>query len=355
MTCLTSPGQEPYTASEARRRERAETAITVRGSSEVPAVTRSVVTGAAGFVGSHLSERLLSLNHEVVGVDCFTDSYDRRLKEANLAMVRDEARFRLVENDLLSLDLDSLLASADYVFHLAAQAGVRASWGQSFTPYIRNNIATTQRLLEAAKGTTISKLIYASSSSVYGDARELPVTEETLPRPVSPYGVTKLAAEHLCSLYAQVHALPVVSLRLFTVYGPRQRPDMAIQRFLSASLTGQPITIFGDGGQTRDFTFVDDVVEAHILAMEAPADERVFNVCGGSRVSINELLALVEEVTGRSPQVRREPPAVGDARHTLGDNSRARRALGFHPHVRLADGLAAQWRWLSKGASAAPR
>ena len=318
-------------------------------------MTRSIVTGAAGFVGSHLSERFLDLGHQVVGVDCFTEFYDRRLKEANLAKVRDEARFHLVEDDLLSLDLEALLAGADYVFHLAAQAGVRASWGKSFAGYIRNNIAATQRLLEAAKGAKIKKLVYASSSSVYGDARELPVTEETLPRPVSPYGVTKLAAEHLCSLYAQIYGVPVVSLRLFTVYGPRQRPDMAIQRFLLASLSGEPVTIFGDGSQTRDFTFVDDVIEAHVLAMEAPADERAVNVCGGSRVSINELLALVGEVTGRSLQVEHEPAAPGDARHTLGDNSRARRVLGFRPRARLADGLAAQWQWLSEGASAPPR
>lgn len=318
-------------------------------------MTRSIVTGAAGFVGSHLSERLLDLGHQVVGVDCFTDFYDRRLKEANLTKVRDQAGFHLVEDDLLRLDLEALLAGADYVFHLAAQAGVRASWGKGFAGYIRNNIAATQRLLEAAKGAKIKKLTYASSSSVYGDAGELAVTEETLPRPVSPYGVTKLAAEHLCSLYAQIYGVPVVSLRLFTVYGPRQRPDMAIQRFLSASLRGEPVTIFGDGSQTRDFTFVDDVIEAHVLAMEAPADERSVNVCGGSRVSINELLALVEQVTGRSLQVEHEPAAPGDARHTLGDNSRARRVLRFRPRARLADGLVAQWQWLSEGASAAPR
>ncbi len=314
-------------------------------------MTTSIVTGAAGFIGSHLVERLLALGHQVVGVDCFTDFYARQLKEDNLTNLRDEARFRLVDDDILRLDLDGLLAGADYVFHLAAQAGVRASWGESFAGYVRNNIAATQRLLEAAKSAELKKLVYASSSSVYGDAKELPVTEQAVPRPVSPYGVTKLAAEHLCIPYAQIYGVPVVSLRLFTVYGPRQRPDMAIQRFLSAALAGEPVTVFGDGGQTRDFTFVSDVVQAHVLAMEAPEDERVLNVCGGSRVSVNELLKLVEKVAGRSLQVTYATAAQGDARHTLGDNARAREALGFRPSVRLPDGLAAQWRWLSGRAS----
>lgn len=307
---------------------------------------RSVVTGAAGFVGSHLVDRLLELGHQVVGVDCFTDYYDRRLKEANLTQAQMDASFHLVEDDLCCLDLDRLLGGADHVFHLAGQAGVRPSWGKNFAEYTRNNISATQRLLEAAKGAQLKKLVFASSFSVYGDAKQLPATEETLPRPISPYGVTKLAAEHLCSLYAQVYGLPAVSLRLFTVYGPRQRPDMAIQRFLSAALCEEPVTIFGDGAQTRDFTSVGDVIEAHVLALEAPADERVFNVCGGSRVSVNELLTLVQEVTGQRLRIEHAQAARGDARHTLGDNSRARRALGFCPRVRLADGLAAQWRWL---------
>ena len=315
-------------------------------------MTKSVVTGAAGFVGSHLVERLLSLGHQVVGIDCFTDFYDRELKEANLEPARNDARFRLIENDLLQLDLEDLLDGVDYLFHLAAQAGVRGSWGETFADYVRNNISVSQRLLEGAKGSKIKKLVYASSSSVYGDATELPVTEETLPRPVSPYGVTKLAAEQLCSLYSHVYSVPVVSLRFFTVYGPRQRPDMAIQRFLSACLSGEPITIFGDGTQTRDFTFVDDVIETLILALEAPPDQRVFNVCGGSRISLNDLLTLMQEVTGRSLRVEHGPASPGDARHTLGDNARARRTLGFRPRISLADGLAAQWRWILEHSSA---
>jgi nucleoside-diphosphate-sugar epimerase len=309
-------------------------------------VTKSVVTGVAGFVGSHLAERLLALGHEVAGIDCFTDYYDRSIKERNVAAALREERFRLTEEDLVDTDLAALLDGTDYVFHIAGQAGVRPSWGAQFAGYIRNNIAATQRLLEAAKGARLRRFVFASSSSVYGDAKTLPVTEETLPRPVSPYGVTKLAAEHLCSLYGRVYGLPVVSLRLFTVYGPRQRPEMAIQRFLAAAAAGERVPIYGDGNQTRDFTFVDDVVQAHIQAMDAGDGAAVYNICGGSRISVNDLLDIIREVTGHPLKVDYEAAAPGDARHTLGDNARARAALGFDPQTKVADGVAAQWRWL---------
>ncbi|MDZ4278761.1 MAG: NAD-dependent epimerase/dehydratase family protein, partial [Dehalococcoidia bacterium] len=200
-------------------------------------MTRVLVTGAAGFVGSHLVERLLGLDYEVAGIDCFTDYYDRARKEQNIAPARANPGLRFIEGDLLSVDLDELLDGVTWVFHPAGQAGVRASWGATFAEYVRNNITATQLLLEAARRSQIENFVYASSSSVYGNATELPVTEETLPRPVSPYGVTKLAAEHLCSLYASVYGLPAVSLRLFTVYGPRQRPDMLIQHLLTAALS----------------------------------------------------------------------------------------------------------------------
>jgi nucleoside-diphosphate-sugar epimerase len=311
-------------------------------------MTRSVVTGAAGFVGSHLAERLLALGHDVVAVDCFTDYYDRRSKEANIAAARANESFQLLEEDLCVLDLERLLDGADYVFHLAGQAGVRPSWGASFAEYVRQNISVTQRLLEAAKDARLQKFVFASSSSVYGDAKELPVTEGALPRPVSPYGVTKLAAEHLCSLYGRLFALPIVSLRLFTVYGPRQRPDMAIQRFLTAAQRDEPVTVYGDGEQTRDFTFVGDVVDAHVLAMSAAASEGVFNVCGGTTITVAALLKLIERVTGRKLRVQHAEAARGDARHTLGDNSRARDTLGFAPKVSLAEGIERQWSWLKE-------
>ena len=311
-------------------------------------MTRSIVTGAAGFVGSSLVDRLLELGHDVIGVDCFTDYYARSDKEANLARARDSERFRLIEQELSDLDLAALLDGADYVFHLAAQAGVRPSWGERFGDYVRYNISATQRLLEAAKGTGIKRLVYASSSSVYGNAIELPVTERALPRPISPYGVTKLAAEHLCSLYAQIYGVPAVSLRLFTVYGPRQRPDMAIRRFLAAALTGAPVTVYGDGRQTRDFTYVSNVVDAHVLAAQAESEERVFNICGGSRISLRELLSMIEDVTGRTLRIEYQDAARGDARDTWGDNALARKGLGFAPKVSLREGIEAEWRWLQE-------
>jgi len=306
-------------------------------------VTRSVVSGAAGFIGAHLAERLLHDGHDVAGVDCFTDHYERRAKEANLAGARESERFSLLEEDLCDADLGQLLDGADYVFHLAGQPGVRPSWGEQFDDYVRHNISATQRLLEAARHAGLQRFVFASSSSVYGDAEVLPVREDALPRPVSPYGVTKLAAEHLCGLYAQAYGVPAIALRLFTVYGPRQRPDMAIQRFLSAAARGEPLGLYGDGSQTRDFTYVSDVVEALVLAAERACGERVLNVCGGTSISMLDLLAAIEETTGTSLRVERGPAARGDARHTLGDNSRARAAIGFAPKVSLREGLSAQW------------
>lgn len=315
---------------------------------------RSIVTGAAGFIGSHLADRLLALGHDVIGVDCFTDYYDRAVKEANIEEARTNARFQLLEDDLVTMDLPALLDGADYVFHQAGQAGVRPSWGAHFAGYLRNNIDATQRLLEAAKDAELTKFVFASSSSIYGDAKELPVTEETIPQPISPYGVTKLAAEHLCSLYAKIYGLPAISLRYFTVYGPRQRPEMAIQHFLAACRNSETVSMFGDGTQTRDFTFVGDIVEANVRAMEAP-DSAVINVCGGSRISLTDLLELLQETSGQPLDIKREPTAQGDAKHTFGDNSLAQRVLGFTPRTTLAEGVAAQWRWLSDSATGPAR
>ena len=311
---------------------------------------RSVVTGAAGFVGSHVVDRLLSLGHDVVGVDCYVDYYDRELKERNVLEASSQANFQMLEEDLVTMDLGGLLEDADYVFHQAGQAGVRPSWGAHFAGYVRNNIEATQRLLEAAKDAELTKFVFASSSSVYGDAKELPVTEETIPQPISPYGVTKLAAEHLCSLYATNYGVPAISLRYFTVYGPRQRPEMAIQRFLSACGNGETVNLFGDGNQTRDFTFVGDIVEANVLAMEA-SGSAVINVCGGSRISLNDLVELLQETSSRPLDIERKAAAQGDARHTFGDNSLAQHVLGFKPQTTLAEGVAAQWGWLKAQAS----
>ena len=310
---------------------------------------RCVVTGCAGFIGSHLSEALVQRGHEVVGIDCFTDYYPRPAKESNLSALRLSPHFVFIEANLLEYDLSRLLEGVDYVFHQAAQAGVRASWGQNFSVYTENNVLATQRLLEEAKALPIKRLVYASSSSIYGDAKELPVTEETLPQPISPYGVTKLAAEHLCRLYWVNFRVPTVSLRYFTVYGPRQRPDMAFHKFFRAMLKGDEITLYGDGDQTRDFTFVSDAVAANLACMDAPVSGDLFNVGGGSRISVNRVLELMQSISGREARIRRIDDQKGDVRHTFADTTRAREALGFSPSVSTEEGLRREWEWICRG------
>jgi UDP-glucose 4-epimerase len=309
-----------------------------------------LVTGAAGFIGSHLCERLIAAGCRVVGVDSFSDYYPRPLKEANISRLLGSENFMLAEGDLLQLDLKGLVAdvSADYVFQLAAQPGVRTSWGETFGLYLQNNVLTTQRLLEAVKDKRLKKFVYASSSSVYGDAETFPTSEEVKPRPVSPYGVTKLAGEHLCLLYGRNYGLPVVALRFFTVYGPRQRPDMAFFRFIRAILTDQPLTIFGDGEQTRDFTYVDDAVEATVRAAFSPVAGEVFNVGGGSRVTIRAVVGCLEEITGTPASVRHAPFGPGDARHTSADITKATRILQYRPARPLSEGLEAEVGWLKR-------
>ena len=306
----------------------------------------AVVTGAAGFVGSHLCRALLDAGHEVIGVDCFTDYYARSAKEAHLTGLRGRPHFWLVEADLLTMRLEPVLDGAEYVFHLAGQPGVRASWGADFETYARQNVLVTQRLLEACRGLSVGKLVYASSSSVYGDDTPLPMHEQALPRPLSPYGVTKLAAEQLCHLYAANHGVPATAVRYFTVYGPRQRPDMGFHRFLKAAISGSPITVYGDGEQTRDFTFVGDAVAATILAGARGVPGRAYNIGGGSRVSINHVLDLIAEISGRPIDIRREPSQKGDMRDTYADTSLARADLGFSPTTSLKDGLTAEYHWL---------
>ena len=307
----------------------------------------SLVTGAAGFIGSHLCERLLDLGHRVVGVDSFTDYYPRPVKEANLAPLRGRAGFRLVEADLARADLAGLVGEADFVLHQAGQPGVRPSWGAHFDQYVTRNVLATQRLLEASRGSRrLRRLVFASSSSVYGQARELPLREESLPQPYSPYGVTKLAAEHLCRLYHQNFGVPTVALRYFTVYGPRQRPDMGFHRFIEAALAERPIAVYGDGEQTRDFTYVADAVEANLLALTAPVAGGLFNIGGGSRVSVNEILRTLEDVLGAAVRREAQPEQAGDVRHTWADTTRARDLLGFSPRVSLRTGLEQQAAWL---------
>lgn len=308
---------------------------------------RTLVTGVAGFIGSQLAEALVGRGATVVGLDCFTDYYPRDVKEANLGRLRETDAFTLVEGELQSTDLTGLLDGVTHVFHLAAQAGVRKSWGRDFRVYTANNVDATQALLEALVGRRIERLVYASSSSVYGDGAPIPVTEDALPQPVSPYGVTKLAAEQLCYLYAVNHGVPAVALRYFTVYGPRQRPDMAFHRFIRAARAGQPITVYGDGEQTRDFTFVSDAIAATLAAGDRGHPGRVYNIGGGARVSVNQVLDLVSQIAGCRLSVRYEPAQKGDMRDTFADTGRARTDLGFRPAVSLEEGLTAEYRWLS--------
>lgn len=310
---------------------------------------RALITGVAGFIGSTLAERLLRHHgaDDVVGIDCFTDFYARTRKEANLRALREDPRFRFVEARIQDADLPGLLGDRTHVFHLAAQAGVRKSWGSDFATYTVNNIEATQWLLEACVHRPLDRFVYASSSSVYGDRVEIPMLESALPQPVSPYGVTKLAAEQLCHLYHVNHGVPTVALRYFTVYGPRQRPDMSFHKFLRAALTGQPITLFDDGEQTRDFTFVDDAVAATAAAALDGVPGRVYNIGGGSRVSMNQVVEMMGRVSGRQLQVVHNPAQKGDMRHTYADTALARADLGFLPSVGLEQGIAAEYDWLA--------
>lgn len=323
-----------------------------------PAADRSsgrpvLVTGAAGFIGSHLCEALLARGQHVVGVDCFTDYYTRSLKETNLSALLAHPRFRLVEADLVDADVPGLLDGVGLIYHLAGQPGVRSSWGSQFEVYTRNNILATQRLLEASLTAGKIPVVYASSSSVYGNLPDMPLRESAAPAPVSPYGVTKLAAEHLCRLYASIYNMPTLSLRLFTVYGPRQRPDMAFQRFFSAAALGQEILLYGDGAQTRDFTFVADVTRAFLAAGEAclagEATGQTINVAGGTRASVHEVLAAISIITGVDLRIHRLPAQPGDVRDTWADTQLAISLLGFRPAIGLIEGLEHQWKAQPKG------
>jgi len=309
-------------------------------------VRRALVTGCAGFIGSHLVESLLADGHEVLGVDSFNPNYDAADKWRNLATALEHDDFTFLETDLATADADALLAGCDAVFHLAAEPGVRASWGRRFNRYVHNNVSATQRLLEASSAEPRRRVVYASSSSVYGDAEQLPTREDATPQPLSPYGVTKLAAEHLCQLYHAEQGVETVALRYFSVYGPRQRPDMAFRRFCEAAIARQRIEIFGDGRQTRDFTFVADIVAATRAAAETDGVAgEVFNVGGGSRVSLNSTLERLSAIAGRPLDVHRQAREDGDVLHTGADIARAREKLGYEPSTSLEDGLRAEFEW----------
>jgi nucleoside-diphosphate-sugar epimerase len=307
-------------------------------------MAHALVTGAAGFIGSTLTDRLLADGVRVTGVDAFTDYYDVSLKRRNLSGALGHRAFELIELDLGLADL-ARLPEVDVVFHNAAQPGVRASWGREFAAYTHHNVLSTQRLLERYKQSKLERFVYASSSSIYGDAESYPTSETMLPRPFSPYGVTKLAGEHLVLLYGRNFGTPVAALRYFTVYGPRQRPDMAFHRFCRAMLAGEPITVYGDGHQSRDFTFVGDAVEANVRAWRRAKPQGVYNVGGGSQVEVLEAIALLEKSLGRKARVNLEPRPAGDPLRTRADATRLAADLGYATAVGIADGLAAEAEW----------
>ena len=309
-----------------------------------------LVTGCAGFIGSHLTEKLLEQGHYVIGIDCLTDYYKRNIKENNMKNFIEHKNFVFVRKhieDLTSKDiLFNNLKGTKAIFHLAAQAGVRGSWGDDFRYYTIRTFEATQRLLEVARTIDVDKFVYASSSSVYGDIGKYPTKEDSGELwPVSPYGVTKLAGEKLCKLYNNSYNLPVTGLRYFTVYGPRQRPDMGFMKFFDAIESNRAIKIHGDGSATRDFTYISDAVDATIAAATCKSDFSIANIAGGSRVNLNEVITSLRNVTGKDIKTENIPEQLGDVKHTYADIETARSLLNYNPKVKLNEGLASQYKW----------
>lgn len=307
---------------------------------------KALVTGVAGFVGSTLARRLLSDGHQVIGIDSLSDYYEVSIKRRNLHSIPTPG-FTFQHANLNDVDLRALLRNVDWVFHQAGQPGVRKSWGSDFSVYVRENVEATQKLLEAAKHSpTLKRLVYASSSSIYGEAACHPTPETARPQPVSPYGVTKLAAEHLCTLYAANFGVPTVSLRYFTVYGPGQRTDMAFTRFIRAAVLDEVIAIYGAGNQIRDFTYVDDIVAANVLAAtQDVAPGEVFNVAGGSNVSVNDSLLILSRLSGGKLKIDYQDKVAGDVFQTGADTGKIETALGWRAEVGIEEGLARHLDW----------
>jgi len=307
-----------------------------------------LVTGAAGFIGSHLCRKLLNEGYSVTGIDSFVDFYPKWIKEKNIIDLKKRNKFKFISEDINNTDLGSLLKKTDFVLHLAAQAGVRSSWGSDFSVYTKNNIEATQKLLEAAKNSPVKKFIYASSSSVYGAYSELPMSEKNSLHPYSPYGVTKLAGENLCSLYFNNFGIHTVSLRFFTVYGPGQRPDMAFHRFFKAIINDKQIPVFGNGKQTRDFTYIDDIIKATFSSIVKGRIGEIYNIAGGNRRKLEDIFPIIEKITLKNIQIKLEREQKGDVSHTYADIGKAKKDLNFSPQTPLTEGLQEEWSWIQK-------
>jgi nucleoside-diphosphate-sugar epimerase len=302
-----------------------------------------LITGVAGFIGSNLGKKLLESNHEVIGIDCFTDYYSHEIKEKNISNLFNYDAFKFYDKDLYLFPIEDICDGVDCIFHLAAQPGVRLSWGNNFDVYVRNNIIVTQKILESIKNHKIKKFIFASSSSVYGNVDKLPISENTATRPNSPYGVTKLDGENLCHLYYKNYGIPVTILRYFSVFGPGQRPDMGFHNFITSIIKEKEIIIYGSGNQTRDFTYIDDVVNANISTLDSDKDGEIINIGGGNRISINDTIKLLQDIIGMKAKIKYVETAKGDVEHTRADISKASRLLGYYPKIGVEEGLKKQY------------
>jgi len=307
---------------------------------------KAVVTGVAGFIGSSLACSLIKKGYDVIGIDSFSNYYPREFKERNLKELAGNKRFKLIEGDLLEIGLSSILSDCHIIFHLSSQPGVLRSWDM-FNVYVRDNILATQRLLDAIKGKNIKKFVFASSSSVYGDCPDMPLKEESIPKPISPYGVTKLASENLVELYRKNYGIPAISLRYFTVFGPRQRPDMAFFKFIKSGILGKPIIVYGDGNQTRDFTFISEIVDANIKAGESEA-QGIFNIGGGNRITLNYAISEIERLIKKKIKIEYIESQKGDMHDTLADIEKAKKYLSFNPKTEFAFGLHQEIEWLKE-------
>ncbi len=304
------------------------------------------VTGAAGFIGSSIVERLLSLGFRVIGIDAFTNYYSISQKKMNLRILLKNNAFRFYELDLVKTDLTKLLIDVEYVFHFAAQPGVRDGFGDNFVHYLNNNILATQKLLEAVKSIPLKKFIFASSSSIYGQNSVLGISEDLTPKPISLYGTSKQMSENICRIYFENFGVPLITFRLFTVYGPKQRPDMAFYKFFSSILNKENIVIFGNGTQTRDFTYIDDVVDAIILALSSNATGEIFNIGSGNSITLNDSLKIIQNISGQNFNINYIKKEIGDGEHTLANISKAKDMLNYSPKWNLYEGLTEEFNWL---------